>query len=1122
MNCASCGHENPTSARFCNGCGAALAPRCASCSAENPAGARFCNSCGASLAVAAAESPRAPRAPRDYTPKHLADKILQSKSALEGERKQVTVLFADVKGSMELAEQTGAEEWHAILERFFAILAEGVHRFEGTVNQYTGDGIMALFGAPIAHEDHAQRACYAALHLLERLREYGRQVRREHGLDFATRIGLNSGEVVVGRIGDDLRMDYTAQGHTVGLAQRIESLAEADACFLSSATAALVSGYFALEDLGVFNLKGVSEPLTVFRLAGVGTARTRFDVSRSRGLTRFVGRPNEMRTLEAALEATRAGHGAVVTVVAQAGTGKSRLCFEFIESCRASGLTVHEGRAVAHGRSIPLIPILEISRSYWGISERDDERSAREKIAGRLLLGDESFRDVLPVLFDFLGIADPSQPAPAMEAEARQRQLLGIARRLFQRASAEQPVALLIEDLHWLDAASEAWLRDWVDAVAGTRTLLVVNFRPEYRAEWMARSHVQQIALAPLGPDAIRELLVDLLGADPSTAGLAAAIHERTGGNPFFAEEVVRSLIESGHLEGARGRYRLVTPVDRLPVPGTVQALLAARIDRLPERERRVLQTAAVIGKDFRGPILEQVVEISAGELSECLANLRNAEFVYEQALYPVAEYTFKHPLTQEVALGSQLGERRRAAHAAVARAIEKQDAHRLDEQAAVLAHHFDEAGEALEAARWHARAAGWAMRSDPEAAHRHWLRVKELVAEIPLDEARELEGRALGELMNLGWRMGRPTAESRELFETARRLFEASGDRRSLCLLYSNYSLAGATSGGPLSESIEHYREATRLAALLGDPALQLTVGTPIMPGIIGGLLREALGWANACIELIATRAPRGPALMYFDPHAWIYSARAYTRALLGDIAGAVTDSDHALELVRERGDFDRLLAHRMRSMIDVLRGDVSGALEHARRNVDFSEKVDTPVNRTAAAYGLGVALGRAGRWKEARSWFEESRADGTSIDWAMSKGRASALFHCGELDRALAVARDDAARVASQGIRISELHLRIELAEVASRCGHEAEARAALARASELAAHTECRMLVPSIHEAAATLAETLGDSKLRLEELRDAHRLYAELGASGHAERLARVLASLSPNPDGETAP
>jgi class 3 adenylate cyclase len=668
----------------------------------------------APLAAPSVGIPSPERDPRAYTPKHLADKILTSRSALEGERKQVTVLFADVKGSMELAEQLDPEVWSAIMQRFFTILADGVERFEGFVDKFTGDGIMALFGAPIAHEDHAQRACYAALHLREEIARYATEVKREHGIGFSTRIGLNSGEVVVGTIGDDLRMDYTAQGHTVGLAQRMESLAEPNTCYLSAATAALAGGYFALDDLGEFLVKGVADPVRVHRLAGIGAARTRFDISRARGLSRFVGRAADLRTLEDALAQAAAGNGQVVGVVAEAGTGKSRLCFEFLEHCRARGLRVFEGRAVAHGRNIPFLPILEVYRAYFGITLADDDRSARVKIAGHMVVLDQRFAEALPLLFDFLGIGDPEHPGPRLDPEVRQRQLIGLMRQVTQSGSEAQPTVTMIEDLHWLDAASGEFLEHMVDAQAGSRRLLLVNFRPEYRADWMQKSWYRQIPLTPLGPEAIAELLADLLGHDPSLAGLAGPNHARTAGNPFFTEEVAQSLIESGHLVGTRGAYRLVTPIERLEVPATVQAVLAARIDRLPAREKRLLQVASVIGKDFPEPLLAAVAELPADELKAALAALRRGEFIHEQARYPVAEYAFKHPLTQEVALGSQLRERRRQVHAAVARATLQHDPEHRDERAALLAHHWEEAGEALSAARWHRRAAEWVGAPTP------------------------------------------------------------------------------------------------------------------------------------------------------------------------------------------------------------------------------------------------------------------------------------------------------------------------------------------------------------------------------------------------------------------------
>jgi class 3 adenylate cyclase len=747
--------------------------------------------------------------PHSYTPKHLAEKILQSKSALEGERKQVTVLFADVKGSMELAEQLDPEAWHAILDRFFQILTDGVHRFEGTVNQYTGDGIMALFGAPIAHEDHAQRACYAALFLRDEIARYATELKREHGVGFSTRMGIDSGEVVVGTIGDDLRMDYTAQGHTVGLAQRMEALASPDSCYLTVATAALVGGYFTLEDLGEFRVKGVAAPVRVHRLAGTGTSRTRFDIARARGLSRFVGRDADMETLEAALGQAQAGNGQVVGIVAEAGTGKSRLCFEFLERCRARGLTVNVGRAVAHGKNIPFLPMLEAFRSYYGITDADPDRLVREKIAGRLLLSDEGFRELLPVVFEFFGVTDPERPPPRMDPEAKQRQLFAVLRKEVREGSVGSQPVTLIEDLHWMDSGSEGFLEQWVDAIAGSRGLLLVNFRPEHHAAWTSKSYYRQIPLAPLGAEAVRELLDDLLGKDASIDGLAKAIHERTGGNPFFTEEVVQSLIESGSLEGTRGSYRLVTPIERLQVPPTVQALLAARIDRLGEREKQVLQAAAVIGKDFTEPILQRVVDevgrspLPEADLRGALRTLKDAEFVYEQSLYPVAEYAFKHPLTQEVAQRSQLQERRRRTHAAVARALEEAHADRLDETAALLAHHYEEAGEAAAAARWHRRAAEWAGLNDIKAALYHWQRVRELARQGgDAHESAALTAVACSQALTLGWRLGASATEWGELFEEGCAAAERAGDLAALAMLNATYSAPRVDSCGKRSAS--------------------------------------------------------------------------------------------------------------------------------------------------------------------------------------------------------------------------------------------------------------------------------------------------------------------------------
>jgi class 3 adenylate cyclase len=475
MLCPSCKHENRAGQKFCVHCGAGLKVSCPACGARAEPREQFCGECGKSLA--GLSTPAAAPDPRSYTPKHLADKILTTRSALEGERKQVTVLFADLKGSMDLGEKVDPEEWYRIMDRFFQILSDGVHRFEGTVDKFTGDGIMAIFGAPIAHEDHARRACNAALHLKEELRRYAEELKRTRELTFAVRMGLNSGEVVVGTIGDDLKMVYTAHGNTVGLGQRMEQLATPDQVYLTENSAKLVSGFFQLRDLGPFELKGVSAPVRVYELEGVGRLHTPLEVSRSRGFSRFVGRDAEVTSLDTALSRALDGNGQVVGIVGEPGVGKSRLCQEFVERCQGRGISVYRGHGVSHGKAIPYLPILELYRGFFGISERDDAQAAREKIAGRMLLLDETLRDALPLVFEFLGVPDPEHPAPRIDPDARRRQLFAAVKRVAQARSRREPAVTLLEDLHWFDPSSEAFLEVFVEAAAGTRSLLLVTFR---------------------------------------------------------------------------------------------------------------------------------------------------------------------------------------------------------------------------------------------------------------------------------------------------------------------------------------------------------------------------------------------------------------------------------------------------------------------------------------------------------------------------------------------------------------------------------------------------------------------------------------------------------------------
>jgi len=623
----------------------------------------------------------------------------------ESEYRQVTVLFVEIDGLDEVARVLDETETQAMRRRLFAVCAEQVEAFEGFVEKLSPGGLVALFGAPTAYEDHARRACLAALSLQEEIAPIFAELKRSHGLELSTRMGLNSGEVVVGLVGDDARKNYGAMGRPVAEAQRVQALAQPGSCCVSAPTAALVEGYMQLEDLGSAPVFGAAAPARLFRLAGLGEARNHFDVARARGLSPFVGRESDLRTLEAALEQVKIGRGQVIGVVAEAGTGKSRLCFEFLQHCRAAGFQVYEARAVAHGRNIPFLPVIDLLRAYLGVDPADDAARIRERIEARLLGLDPAFEAALPLMFDFLGAPDPQRPAPAQPPAARRAQVISTVRQLIYRLGEQQPIMTMIEDLHWMDAASVEFIDQVIDA-RGSRSLLLLNFRPEFQAAWMSKPWYRQIPLTPLDEGSVGELLGELVGRDPSLRPLEAAIYAQTGGNPFFIEEVVRTLVETGHLEGPRGAHQLVTPVERLEVPSTVQAVLAARIDRLSRRDKRLLGLAAVIGKTFRGPLLAKIAELEPDELSSALASLQNAEFIVETAVWPEAEFTFRHPLTQEVALGSQLMDRRRRAHAAVADAIEADNPKRLDDHAALIATHWSEAGDARKAAAWWLRAA--------------------------------------------------------------------------------------------------------------------------------------------------------------------------------------------------------------------------------------------------------------------------------------------------------------------------------------------------------------------------------------------------------------------------------
>jgi class 3 adenylate cyclase/tetratricopeptide (TPR) repeat protein len=645
-------------------------------------------------------------APLAYTPPHLTDKILVARPALEGERKQVTVLFADLKDSTELIRGLDPEAAQQLLDPAIHHMMDAVHRFEGTVNQVLGDGIMALFGAPIAHEDHALRACYAALAMQAAMRAYTDEVRRTRGLELRMRVGLNAGEVVVRAIGNDLHMDYSAVGETTVLAARMEQMATPGSIRLTPNTLGLVEGLVRVHALGPVPVKGLPDPVDVFELVGASGLRRRLQAAAVRGLTPFVGRQQELEALHQALTRAQTGHGQVVALVGEAGVGKSRLVHECVHSHRTQDWRVLESASVSYGKATPYFPVTDLLKRYCHVDDGDDARTIRAKVTGQVLTLDETLQETLPALLALLDAVPDDSPFLHLDPPQRRQRTLDGLKRVLLRESQVQPLLLVFEDLHWIDTETQALFDRLVESLPTASLLLLVNYRPEYQHGWGSKTYYTQLRLDPLPPVRADEFLHALLGDDASLAPLKALLIERTGGNPFFLEESVRTLVETGMLVGERGTYRLAQLLASLQMPATVQAVLAARIDRLPPEEKHVLQTAAVIGTEVPLPLLQAIAELPEADLHRNLAHLQAAEFLYETRLFPEREFTFKHALTHEVAYNGLLQERRRVLHARIVEALETLSPDRLTEQVERLAHHAMR-GEVWDKALAYGRQAG-------------------------------------------------------------------------------------------------------------------------------------------------------------------------------------------------------------------------------------------------------------------------------------------------------------------------------------------------------------------------------------------------------------------------------
>jgi class 3 adenylate cyclase/tetratricopeptide (TPR) repeat protein len=863
-----------------------------------------------------------------YTPPYLVERILTTRSALEGERKSVTVLFADVADSSALAQRIDPERFHQLMGEVLQLAAETVHRYEGTVNQYLGDGLMALFGAPLALEDHPLRAVQAALAMQETIRGYTAQFEREHGLEVRLRIGINTGPVVVGRIGDDLRMDYTAVGNTTHVAARMQTLAEPGSILIADNTYRFVEGYIVGESLGPVEVRGQRDRVVAYRITGRRRWRSRLEMSAARGLTQLAGRRRELALLHDCLRRAEAGHGQVVGVVGEPGLGKSRLLYELQASIGDDQVDWLAAHCVAYGRTLPYGPILEILRAQFHVEEGDNALQIREKLRDGVHHLDPSLDAMLPFLDAVFALPGADDDLRHMDRTHRRQQTLEAIRAVIAAASRQRPQVLVCENLHWIDQSSEDLLAFLAGSLAGVPVVLLTTHRTGYTVRWADKPHYTQIALDGLARPEAEEMLRALLGGAEVPPEFLQFIQDKADGNPLFIEEVTQALSERGLLIADNGRLRLIDEA-ALEWPGTIQDIVQARIDRLEEPIKDTVQMAAVIGREFEFRLLG-LVSNRAAEIAGHLETLKRLDVIHEARFFPRLEYRFKHSVIQDVIYRSLLAPRRQALHGIVGHAIEELYADQLDEQAVVLAHHFARSDHQDSAIKYALLAGDRAARvyanADAAAYYDQALALTRALTASPDRQRAEID--ASLKRANVGTTR-EAHEQDRQNLEQAQTLAESLGDAPRLArVLYWLGRLAYVR--GAFQVATDYAEQSLAIADRLGDEDLAAP------PVNLMGRSYYLMGEHARAGELLARSVEQMHKLGNTTEEA---TAAGYTGVALAAL-----------------GEFDRALAY-------------------ADRGLRLAEKLDNPFGLAAAYNYRAVAYGHRGAGAEAIADCEEAR---------------------------------------------------------------------------------------------------------------------------------------------------
>jgi class 3 adenylate cyclase/predicted ATPase len=1009
MRCTKCGTDNAADARFCNQCATPLNRACPQCAHLNAPDAKFCSQCAVVLGGQAAVGSDASASPLSRGSVRLGPEAQDASAALDGERKTVTALFADIKGSTELMEDLDPEEARAIIDPALNLMIDAAHRYDGYVVQSTGDGIFALFGAPVAHEDHPQRALYAALRMQEELRRYSAKVVADGSTPIQGRVGINTGEVVVRSIQTGAgQVEYTPIGHTTNLASRMQTAAPVGSIAISEASRKLCEGYFILKPLGATKVKGVSEPVNVYEVTGLGPLRTRLQRSAGRGLTKFVGRDREMEAMRAAADRAISGHGQIVAAMAEPGVGKSRLYFEF-KAKSQSGWMVLETFSVSHGKASAYLPVLDLLQGYFKIAGEDDERTRREKVAGKITILERSLEDTLPYLFSLLGIVEGDDPLAEMDGQLKKRRTLEAIKRIILRESLNLPLMVVFEDLHWIDDATQEFLNLLADSLGTAKILLLVNYRPEYSHQWNSKTYYTQLRLDPLGQESADEMLSALLSDGKDLIPLKRLIIERTEGNPFFMEETVQVLLDEGALIHDGAAVRLIKPLNMLKIPPTVQGILAARIDRLPPNPKDLLQALAVIGREFPLSLIRAVLTKTDDELSALLNDLQLREFIYEQPAVGDAEYIFKHALTQEVAYNSVLIERRKQLHERIGAALETLYANSIEDHLDELAHHYSRSGNVPKALEYHERAGRRALqRSAYTDAMRALTSALELLMRLP--ESPERDQRELGLQTTLGPVLmitkGWAAPETERVSLRMQELAETGGTAAQRFSLLSGL-FGTAYVGGRLQEARDWIEQVRTLVSQQPEPEFLLEL--------------HHIDWSFALStgELETAQRHVEDGLAFYQAHPGSVPVMPYSAhhpAVCGHAWGAIIfwlrgyperarrHADRAVSLAHEVGHSPSVIfALGHKANVHQIAREVTPALESAEAAITIAEKEGVPLFESWARVAKGWALAHLGQAEQGVAQIREglAMASATGAEMWRTYNLAQLAEACGKAER-------------------------------------------------------------------------------------------------------------------------